>query len=94
MDHLDDKVLFGTCGSLSNVRWDLVLLAAPEFSTFLLGEAFFLASDEAFDPSASIVDREVGNRPCLLEKLENLERKKKHSLLTKEAEYVDKKREG
>jgi len=31
------KVLFGTCGSLSNIRWDLVLLAAPEFPTFLLG---------------------------------------------------------
>lgn len=87
------KVLFGTCGSLSNIRWDLVLLAAPEFPTFLLGEAFFLASDEAFDPSASNVDREVANRSCLLEKLENLERKKKR-LVDERSRVRRQKREG
>jgi len=70
-----------TCGSLSSVICDLILLAAPEFPTFLQGEAAFLlllASDEAIDPSAgqqAMLTDLSGTGVCL--KTENSKGKKK-----------------
>ena len=69
---------------------DLILLAAPEFPTFLQGEAAFLlllASDEAIDPSAG-QDRSVRHWG-LLENRKFKRKKENTTSLTKEPEYID-----